>query len=70
MIAKRPSRDIPPVGLSVNEVLTSTGLARATLYREINAGRLTTYKVGRRRVISPQALAAWVAKLEKAAGSA
>jgi excisionase family DNA binding protein len=60
-------RSIPPSGLSVPEIMFSTGLARATVYAEINSGRLKSFKVGRRRLISPQSLEAWVRNAERAA---
>ena len=64
----RTTRTIQPSGLSVPEVMESTGLSRQTVYNEINAGRLRTFKVGRRRLVSPAALADWVAALERQAG--
>lgn len=58
---------LPIAGLSIPEVMTSAGLSRQTVYNEINAGRLKTFKVGRRRLVSPAALAAWVSALERSA---
>jgi len=63
----KPSRTTPITGLSVDEVITSTGLSRQTVYNEINSGRLASFKVGRRRLVSPAALDNWVRKLEGAA---
>ena len=39
-------------------------VGRTTAYEEISTGRLTTYKVGRRRYISAHAAAEWQRKLE------
>lgn len=64
---KRDPRNLPPSGLSVPEVMASTGLSRATIYGEINAGRLRSFKVGARRLVSPAALSDWVKHLEKGA---
>ena len=64
-------RDIPRTpplsGLSIDEVCSSLGLSRQTIYKEIGEGRLKTFKVGRRRLCSPAALADYVAKREQAA---
>lgn len=43
------------------------GLSRDTIYKEIAAGRLRTFKVGRRRLISKQGEAEWQERLEAAA---
>jgi excisionase family DNA binding protein len=50
---------IQPIGLSIDEVSQATGLGRSTIYKEIAEGRLRTYKVGRRRLATPQAVEAW-----------
>ena len=52
------------VSLSVPEVMDRTGLSRQAVYNEINSGRLKSFKVGRRRLVSPAALNAWVLSLE------
>lgn len=59
------NRDAPKASYSVDDVIGSTGLSRQTIYNEINSGRLKSFKVGRRRLISPAALDAWVKQLEK-----
>ena len=64
---KMVHRDVPVVGLSVPEVMASTGLSRQSVYSEINSGRLRSFKVGKRRLVSPTALTAWVTRLEKGA---
>jgi excisionase family DNA binding protein len=61
------TRTVQVVGLSVPDVMAAVGLSRSVVYREINSGRLKSFKVGKRRLISPQALNDWVAKLEKTA---
>lgn len=63
----KPSRNPPVAGLSIDEVMESIGVSRQTVYNEINAGRLRSFKVGRRRLVSPTALDAWVRNLEHAA---
>lgn len=42
-------------------------VGRTTIYEEIAAGRLFTYKVGRRRFISANAAVAWQELLENEA---
>jgi len=53
--------------LSIKEAVTLTGLSHVTLYNEINAGRLKSLKVGRRRLIRPAALSEWIEQREKEA---
>lgn len=45
-------------------------VGRTTLYEEIASGRLSTYKVGRRRYISAHAAEAWQKRLEEETGVA
>jgi excisionase family DNA binding protein len=52
-----------PFLLTIEEAIRSTRTSRATLYREIKAGRLKTVKVGRRRYVTPAAIREWVAEL-------
>jgi excisionase family DNA binding protein len=42
--------------LSIRETARTTGLSRATLYRLLNDGRLTTVKIGARRLVPVRAL--------------
>ena len=58
----------PVLGYSIPEVMESTGLSRSTIYQEIANGALKTFKVGRRRLVSPNALTAWIKAKHKAAG--
>lgn len=53
--------------LSIKEAVEQTGLSHVTLYNEINAGRLKSLKVGRRRLIRPAALSEWIEQREKEA---
>ena len=39
-------------------------VGRTTTYQEIRSGRLVTYKVGRRRYITPHAACEWQRRLE------
>ena len=47
--------------LSIDEAAAMLGLGRSLLYAEIAVGRLISCKVGRRRLISVSALAAFIA---------
>jgi excisionase family DNA binding protein len=53
------------VTLSIEEVMSLTGLSRQTVYDEINGGRLASFKLGRRRLISRTALESWVSAMER-----
>ena len=61
------SRPVEPVGLSIDDIIIATGLGRTSVYNEIAAGRLRTYKVGRRRFATPEALRQWAAAHESRA---
>jgi excisionase family DNA binding protein len=62
-----PKAPPAPPGLSVEEALARTGVARATLYRAIATGALVSHKVGRRRIIPVAELDAWNKPRRKAA---
>ena len=49
-----------PLTYSIAQTMEVLNLSRATIYAEINEGRLRTYKVGRRRMVSHNALTDWV----------
>ena len=49
---------------TVNEFLRNYKIGRTKAYDEIASGRLVTYKVGRKRLISPHAAEAWQRGLE------
>ena len=53
--------------ISIKEAVALTGLSHVTLYNEINAGRLKSLKVGRRRLIRHAALSEWIEQREKEA---
>lgn len=57
------------VGYSINEVCNMTGLCRQTVYNQINSGQLRSFKVGKRRLISPAALDEWVTLHESGAAA-
>lgn len=48
----------------VADLCARHNLSRQTIYREIAAGRLRTFKVGRRRKVTPAAEREWIALLE------
>jgi excisionase family DNA binding protein len=45
---------------SINDLLNLLDIGRATLYAAISEGKLETYKIGKRRFSSPEALDAYV----------
>lgn len=49
---------------SIPQFLAAFQVGRTKAYEEIAAGRLATYRVGRRRFISARAAEAWQARLE------
>ena len=53
-------QNLSPLTYSIEQTMEALNLSRATIYAEINEGRLRTYKVGRRRMVSHDALANWI----------
>ena len=53
-----------PQMLSIPMVSERTSLSRSTLYREIDAGRLKTVKIGKSVRITEQALRDYIQQLE------
>lgn len=49
----------------INDLLILLNIGRATLYADINAGKLETYLVGKRRFTAPEALDAYVELVSK-----
>ncbi|WP_293809376.1 helix-turn-helix domain-containing protein [uncultured Bosea sp.] len=52
---------------SPEEAARLTGVSRAFLYLEMQRGKLTSIKIGRRRLIRRSDLLAWVGEAEHAA---
>lgn len=52
----------------VKEFCEAFRISRATIYHEINSGRLQMFKVGRRTLISAAAAEKWVQGLENEQG--
>lgn len=46
-------------GFSIEDVAVMYGLSRQKVYDEVNAGRLKSFKVGKRRIIALSALEQW-----------
>ncbi|MES2101676.1 MAG: helix-turn-helix domain-containing protein [Pseudomonadota bacterium] len=59
----RPSNP-SPAAFTIPQFIEAFGVGRTSAYEEIAAGRLATYKVGRRRYISAHAAAEWQRRLE------
>jgi hypothetical protein len=60
----------PPRAYSVNAFAQAYGISRAQVYVEINAHRLETYCVGRRRFIAHTDAEDWQQRARKADGLA
>jgi predicted DNA-binding protein YlxM (UPF0122 family) len=57
----------PKFGWSVDELAASYGVTRQKIYDEINADRLESMLIGKRRVVPDAARQKWEAKLLKRA---
>ena len=56
-----PAADVPERLLSIRDAAEALGgIARSTVYRELQAGRLRSVRVGGRRMIPQSAIAAYV----------
>lgn len=60
-----PPNVVQPVLLTIEEAIKAARSSRATVYREINAGRLKTIKIGRRRYCTPEWMRDWVDTLAR-----
>ena len=47
------------IALTMKQVENSAEIGHTQLYKEVNSGRLKTYKVGRRRYTTPDWLLEW-----------
>lgn len=48
------------LALSIQDCTVLTGLSRTTIYQEIASGRLATIRIGRRRLVMPEAIHLWL----------
>ena len=56
---------VPRAVISVPEAMLALDLSRQAIYDEINAKRLRSFKVGRRRLIPVEGIPEWVAAMEQ-----
>jgi excisionase family DNA binding protein len=54
--------------MSVEQAAKAAGVGRTLLFEEIRKGRITARKVGRRTIITTEALDAWLKSLPVKAG--
>ena len=59
------NNDTPPGAHSVESFAKSHTLGKTQVYKEINVGRLRTFLIGKRRLISFEAAADWRRNREK-----
>jgi excisionase family DNA binding protein len=52
--------EIEPLTVSVDKAAKLLGISRAHCYNEVVAGKIPSFRIGRRRVISVQGLRQWV----------
>lgn len=57
------ANDHGPFLLTIEETIREARTSRATLYREINSGRLKTIKLGTRRYTTPAFIREWIEAL-------
>jgi excisionase family DNA binding protein len=59
-----------PMAVSVVEAARLLGISRTRVYEELVAGRLKSFKVGRRTLLSRRELDAWIDAREQSASAA
>lgn len=57
-------QNLPKLGYSVPEFARMIGVCVDTVYKEINAHKLKSFKIGKRRIISPEAAKEYVKQRE------
>jgi len=50
----------------IADAVQATSVGRSKIYEEIKAGRLKTFKIGTRTLITPENLSAWLASYQAA----
>ena len=58
------------LGYSIKDICDLSGAGKDLIYNEINNGNLKSAKVGRRRIIRPEAAEQWLKDLEKKTSAA
>lgn len=53
------------LAFGIEEAADALGISRSRIFQAINTGELSSYKDGRRRMVSAKALAAYVAAKER-----
>jgi len=56
---------VEKLGYSIKDICDLSGAGKDLIYNEINNGNLKSAKVGRRRIIRPEAAEQWLKDLEK-----
>lgn len=64
-ISRQPPEPTEKLAFSVEEAMTALDLSRQKFYDEINAGRIRTYRVGKRRLVCRQALLDYIREREE-----
>lgn len=59
---------LPPIAVSPNEAARLAGIGRTTLYAALSSGDLKSIKIGTRRLITVDAIRAWLKQNELQAG--
>lgn len=57
---KQPSHSMDPIAVSPDEAARLSGVGRTTLYAALSSGKLKSMKIGTRRLISIDAIRAWL----------
>lgn len=65
---KNPTPPMHPIAVSPNEAARLAGVGRTSLYAAIAKGELKSLKIGTRRLITINALRAWLHRHEQATG--
>ena len=66
-MAEAWGKEMHTITMSITDAAKALNISRPTIYKEIQAGRLQTFTIGTRRLVTPDALRSYVSAREKAA---
>ena len=65
---ERPTHILEPIAVSPSEAARLSGVGRTTVYAAMSSGELKSIKIGTRRLITVEAIRAWLLRNEFQAG--
>lgn len=66
--AERFTKPMDPIAVSPSEAARISGIGRTSLYSALSSGDLKSFKIGTRRLITVDAIRAWIRAQEATPG--